>query len=193
MSKYLKFIYNNVKHHKLNIICRGFTLVELMIVMAIIGIFSSLTIVNFRGTEKIRAIDHQSLLLLDGIKRIQTSSLSGKVVDNQVPIAYRLKINKCSADCYYDLSAKTATGEVNIDHVLLEQSAVDIVSSSGNSLGNNLVIEISPPRSNIKIYINDNPIIGQEVLINLQHTDNSSISKNVRINSLSGRIDILGD
>jgi len=168
---------------------KGFTLAELMIVIAIIGIFSSLTVVNFRGNEKVREMDNQARLLLDGVKRMQTSALSGKIISDQVPIAYILEINKCltptnGVPCDYYLKAKTTNGELPIDEIKLDQSLVDIA-------GNNLRIEITPPRSDIKISLDGN--ITDEVAINLKHKDKSTITKIVRINSISGRIDILNN
>lgn len=165
----------------------GFTLAEMMIVIAIIGIFSTLTVVNFRGNEKVRDMDNQSRLLLDGIKRMQTSSLSGKIVSGQVPTVYIFEINKCASNCSYSLKAKNSIGDIiNIDDVLLEKSAVGIT-------GDNLRIEITPPRSDIKIYRDNILVASNEVLINLQHISDSTISKDIRINGISGRMDILNN
>ena len=47
----------------------GFTLAEMIIVIAIVGIFSTLTVVNFRGNEKARYMDNESRLILDGINK----------------------------------------------------------------------------------------------------------------------------
>lgn len=164
----------------------GFTLAEMIIVIAIIGIFSSLTIINFRGNEKIRDMDNQSRLLLDGIKSMQTSSLSGKVVSGQVPIAYVFEINKCSSNnCTYILKAKTTTPpDIITDTVSLDKSIVDIT-------GDNLVIEITPPRSDIKFYLDGSLSTASDITISLKHKDDPSIIKNIRINRISGRMDII--
>ncbi|MEK7072264.1 MAG: hypothetical protein AAB969_01705, partial [Patescibacteria group bacterium] len=153
---------------------------------AIIGIFSSLTVINFRGNEKVRDMDNQSRLLLDGIKRMQTSSLSGKVVSGQVPIAYVFEINKCSSNnCTYILKAKTAPDVYIItDTVSLDKSIVDITS-------NKIVIEITPPRSDIKFYLDGLPTAEPDIIISLKHKDDQSVIKNIRINRISGRMDIL--
>ncbi|MDO8668683.1 MAG: prepilin-type N-terminal cleavage/methylation domain-containing protein [Candidatus Buchananbacteria bacterium] len=165
----------------------GFTLAEMIIVIGIIAIFSSLTIINFRGNEKARDMDNQARLLLDGIKRMQTSSLSGQAASGEVPIAYIFEINSCLTDCFYNLKAKTATGEIiDIDNVALDKSIVDIT-------GNVLRVEITPPRSDIKIYIDDVLSGASEVSINLEHTGDQTISKKIRINSVSGRMDILNN
>lgn len=165
----------------------GFTLAEMIIVIAIVGIFSSLTVINFRGNERVREIDNQARLILDGIKQMQTSALSGKIVAGQVPVAYIFEINKCSLNCSYSLKAKNSIGDIiDIGNVLLEKSIVDIP-------GNNLVIEINPPRSEVKIYLDDILVTGNEVVINLNNIDEPTVYKNVRVNGVSGRMDILNN
>ena len=164
---------------------------ELMIAISIIGIFSTLTIINFRGNEKNKEINNQALLLLDGISRMQTSALSGRIIDNKVPTSYLLLVDRCLADCSYNLSANTIIGLVSINDVNLKSSIVDIIDNSGVSLGDNLKVEILPPRGNIKIYVDDVILTNNEVLIKLTHTDDPSIVKKIRINGISGRLDIL--
>lgn len=165
----------------------GFTLAEMLIVIAIIGIFSSLTVINFRGNEKIRDMDNQSRSLLDGIKQMQTSSLSGKIVSGQVPVVYIFEIDKCLSNCFYTLKAKDAIGnEIPISSMALDKSIVEIT-------GNKLVIEITPPRSDIKIYMDNILVPSNEVIINLKNIDDQNILKKIRINGISGRMDILNN
>ncbi|OGY44143.1 MAG: hypothetical protein A3B89_03290 [Candidatus Buchananbacteria bacterium RIFCSPHIGHO2_02_FULL_40_13] len=162
----------------------GFTLAEMMIVIAIIGIFSSLTIINFRGQAKVRELNSQALLLLDGLKRMQTSSLTGQMVAGEVPTAYLFEINDCPSDCFYSLRAETALGgEIDIDNVLLTKSIIDLLT------GNNLLIKITPPRSNIEIDLDGAPLTSVEII--LKHLNDPSITKKIKINGISGRMDII--
>ncbi len=165
---------------------KGFTLAELIIVIGIVGIFSSLTVINFRDNEKVRTMDNQARSLLDGVKRMQTSSLSGKIVADQIPISYIFEINKCLiANCSYSLKAKNVIGGMdNIDTILLDQSTVDID-------GNNLVIEMTPPRSDIKMYMDGVLVPSNEVIITLKNINDPSVIKRIRVNGISGRMDIL--
>ena len=181
---------------KINIIKQsGFTLIELLIVISIIGIFSTMTIINFRGNEKTRDMNNQVLLLLDGIIRMQTSALSGRIIDNKVPTSYLLLVDRCLADCSYNLSASTTIGLIDIDNVALNNSTVDIVDNDGISLGNNLKVEILPPRGKLAIYVyvDDIWLSTNEVVIKLTHLDNPAIVKKIRINGISGRLDILNN
>ena len=179
---------------KINIIKQsGFTLIELLIVISIISIFSTMTIINFRGNEKTRDMNNQVLLLLDGIIRMQTSALSGRIIDNKVPTSYLLLVDRCLADCSYNLSASTTIGLIDIDNVALNNSTVDIVDNDGISLGNNLKVEILPPRGKLAIYVDDIWLSTNEVVIKLTHLDNPAIVKKIRINGISGRLDILNN
>jgi prepilin-type N-terminal cleavage/methylation domain-containing protein len=174
---------------------KGFTLAEMMIVIAIIGIFSSMTIVNFRGNEKVREVDNQALLLLDGIKRIQTSSLSGRTIEGDTVSAYRFEINKCfSSGCSYSLLASTTPPMIVFDTVLLELSNIDIIDNAipTNSIGDNLKVDIFPPRGNMDILI-DGVSGNSEVILKIEHKDDSDIFKKIKINKISGRMDIVND
>ena len=178
--------------YELCVMRRGFTLAELMIVIAIVGIFSSLTIVNFRGNSLSREIGNQALLLFNGVKTIQTASLSGRIIDGQVPTAYRFSLNKCVAECRYDLQASTTADLIPINSsVLLDKSMIEILDSNGNELGANLIVEVAPPRGKISIFVDGNLIANNEAQIKLTHPENPGIARTVRINGTSGRMDIL--
>lgn len=171
---------------------KGFTLAEMMIVIVIIGIFSSMTVINFRGNEKRRELDNQALLLLDGIKRIQTSSLSGRLIGGQVVSSYIFRISRCSSSCEYELVANVTAGEIVFDTVSLKSASVDIVNGSGTSIGNDLIINISPPRGSMNIFIDGFPV-PDEVIIQIEHIDDLSIGKKIKVNRISGRMDIVNN
>lgn len=192
---FLKLKIENSKifmRYKLCVMRSGFTLAELMIVIAIVGIFSGLTIINFRGNSWSKEINNQALLLFNGVKTIQTASLSGRIIDSQVPVAYRFSLSSCVANCQYSLQASTTLALIPINGgVLLDKSSIEIVDANQNSLGNNLIIEASPPRGRISISVDDNLVPDNEVQIKLTHLNNAAITKTVRINGISGRMDIL--
>jgi prepilin-type N-terminal cleavage/methylation domain-containing protein len=170
----------------------GFTLIEMMIVVSIIGIMSAMTIVNFRSNEKEREMDNQALLLLDGIKRMQTSSLSGGLVNGQVPMSYRIVVDKCLSSCSYDLIASTTSSLISIgDSIGLPASAVDIVDELEVSIGDNLLIEIFPPRGKMVLYIDGIVSPTNEAIIKLEHIGDSGVVKKVRTNGISGRLDLI--
>ena len=58
----------------------GFTLIEIIVVIAIIAFFSTFLIIGFRGNEKQRAINNAALSVVDGLKRMQTMAFSGSLV-----------------------------------------------------------------------------------------------------------------
>ena len=118
--------------------------------------------------------------------------MSGKLVDEKVPLGYRFVIDSCDVDCSYDLMASTTSGLLDIDRdVLLSASKISIVDESDNSIGNNLTIEILPPRGKMVLYIDDQVVLNSEVVLKLDHITNDEISKKVKVNGISGRMDII--
>jgi prepilin-type N-terminal cleavage/methylation domain-containing protein len=73
---------------------RGFTLIEMMIVIAIVGILSAMTLVSFSGKRSERGIDRASHTLAAALREAQSYAQTGRtttiVQDN---CSYRLQIS----------------------------------------------------------------------------------------------------
>ncbi|MBI5765718.1 type II secretion system protein [Candidatus Falkowbacteria bacterium] len=77
----------------------GFTLIETIVVIAIMSIIFAFLFVNFRGRENNRELENNALLVLDGLKRLQTMALAGETINGISPQYYFLKISNCSSGC----------------------------------------------------------------------------------------------
>lgn len=63
----------------------GFTVIELVVAMAIFGLLSAATIANFRQAQKSDALRHDSLALSENIRKVQNLGMSGQVFEGDVP------------------------------------------------------------------------------------------------------------
>ncbi len=59
---------------------KGFTLVELLLSISIIGVITGMMMANFRGGQRSTEVRLASEILVDQIRSVQTSSLSGRLV-----------------------------------------------------------------------------------------------------------------
>ncbi|MEK7653087.1 MAG: type II secretion system protein [Patescibacteria group bacterium] len=167
-----------------HLIKNGFTLIEILVVIAIIAFFSTFLIVGFRGNEKQRAINNAALSVVDGLKRMQTMAFSGSLVDSLTPVSYNFLIGNCSSNCSYILRGQlvgsmfTEIEEVNFDKNILVDA------------GGSLEIKFASPRG--AAMINENPL-QEEATIKLSHKDSSLSPICVKVNRISGRMDIVKD
>jgi prepilin-type N-terminal cleavage/methylation domain-containing protein len=181
----------------------GFTLIELMISIAIFAILSSMVLVNFRANDKVHNLKNQAMLVLDGIKTAQTSALSGRLVDNSLPDSYGFLLSSgnfdfsgnvlqdCSAGCLY---ASTTDGWEFLNKINISDK-VEIASYYKNKDGgiilnqDKTIIDFSPPRANMGIGLGngDTPT---DVFLEISDTSDSGIGFYcLGIDKMSGRMD----
>jgi prepilin-type N-terminal cleavage/methylation domain-containing protein len=166
----------------------GFTLIELMVVIAIIGFFSSFLLINFRSNQKVAEVRQQALLVIDLIKRAQTMALSGQTVDGERPVGYgAVAICPNNDDPCLGVIAITDDGE-NWKMV------------TGTELSKNIILEgdihlfaFSGSRANLEIIaiIDGHETIIQDTVLRIENVSDSTIAQCIGANALSGRIDLI--
>lgn len=75
---------------------RGFTLMELMIVMAITGIMLSVVLVNMQNSRKNSEIEAAGMQLVSLLREVQNNALTGKKIgsdEGDYSCAFQFKIN----------------------------------------------------------------------------------------------------
>ncbi|MEI6288006.1 MAG: type II secretion system protein [bacterium] len=159
----------------------GFTLAEMMVVIAITGILSSMALINFRTNEKQRQLRDSALLVTDGFKRLQSMALSGDMVGGAMPISYNFYLNP--ADCsQYILRAKL--DEAN--YIAIGQT-VKLINSNIKDCSNIGEVEIYPPRANMEFL---NFPSYDEISLVVEYNGDGSSARTVKINKVSGRVDL---
>lgn len=170
----------------------GFTLIEILIALAVMGILFLLLIINFRQNQNSKDIRNDALLVLDGVKRVQTMSLSGQINNDQSPTSYEFLLTTCSLDsgCPYSLNAKIDDTVINtIETVTIKNSKLSVVDNSGGAAGSQLLIGFKTPRAMAEIKVDGSST--NDAIIKLEHIKDSGIVRFIKINSISGRMDIV--
>jgi len=136
---------------------RGFTIVEFLIVISIIGILSIIAFPNYRSTQQRLALQRSASKLAQDIRRSQEMAMSMKELSTGLPGGYGIYINKNDSDCpdddcyhiYADIDddERYDLGE-KIETIFLEKEVCieGFVPSS-----NNFSINFKPPDPTVKM------------------------------------------
>lgn len=166
---------------------RGFTLIEMLVVISIVGMLSSLLIVNYRRDERSRKLRNSTLLVLDGIKKVQTMSFAGRKVSGQFPVSYSFIMDNCTSGCFYKLVANLSDeSTIDIETIFLSQTDVSMEIIDG--LQSEIIF--SPPRGNLEIE-NDGFSV-DDITFKLEHPYENDFYCLV-VNRVSGRMDIISN
>jgi prepilin-type N-terminal cleavage/methylation domain-containing protein len=103
---------------------RGFTIIEMMTVVFIMGILSTFVVASYRDNEASRDLKFKADLLVDGLERAQSFALAGSMADNQIPLGYRFRINECSDDCKYLIVALLKSETDDPTESLMEERSI---------------------------------------------------------------------
>jgi len=177
---YMRHIFN---------IKNGFTLIELIVVIAIIGFFSSFLLINFRSNQKVSEVRQQALIVVDLIKQAQTMALSGQVVEGIRQVGYGAGViclnnnNPC-----WGLVVSTINEEDGWN--IVTQSAL---SKNVTLAGPIYLFAFSGSRANLKItaFEGSSETMVDEAVLRVERVDDETITQCISANALSGRIDLI--
>jgi prepilin-type N-terminal cleavage/methylation domain-containing protein len=172
---------------------KGFTLMELLVAIAIFGILSTFMVANFSRNEQAKELKQQAEILVAGLQKVQNMALAGTLVSDKSPLYYRLVLWNCQSNCSYNLWASfSSSPQIQIESILLNKINVEIKKTIPLPVPNTLAVIFYPSRGNMRI---DTAWMGgrnwDEVMIELTHVQNSVLKYCVTINSISGRIDLV--
>src|SRR4030042_6792647 len=86
---------------------KGFTLIEMLAVIFIISLLSTLLIANYRRSQKQYALEHAAQKLVSDLRRVQAMAMSGEVIYTKQYFNYGLHVRK--GQDYYVIYSDTTT------------------------------------------------------------------------------------
>ncbi|HBI97146.1 MAG: General secretion pathway protein H [Candidatus Falkowbacteria bacterium GW2011_GWC2_38_22] len=189
-----KKIMSNIKNNS-----SGFTLVELVVSVAIIAIISTMAVTNFKGHDKKTKVDLAAYKLASDIRKAQSFALSMKEDGGSVPLGgwgLFLRDNPGNNDGFYffkdtDGDHKRDNGEDYGEKILFLN---DIFMKNGEmkldgTAKNSLYISFEPPNPNTWLCDNSGVCTsGTEAILTLTNSD-STHERTIKINKF-GLIDV---
>lgn len=179
---------------------KGFTLIELIIAVAMVAILSTITIANFRKAERQKRLDLAVDLSVNGIRNAQNFGLTAKQIssslcqvggiNDKAPKSYIIVFNTNS----------TLYGEDKCNNVIAIESyqlplntriQASGLKINGNSVSN-LQVKFSPPFA--VMTVSSDTTLGQgpftsftQATVTLENTETGSV-QTVTIDGVSGKI-----
>ena len=125
--------------YKKNQTNKSFSIIELLIVVAIIAIMTTIGIVSFSNKKQTNTLNQEVQKLVASIRAVQNRAISGEVIDNKIPYCYGLAIDKNNNqyiifndwdnDKKYDSNEKEKTNFLDKQNIFESASKRDICFS----------------------------------------------------------------
>jgi len=133
----------------------GFTLTELLVVISIIAVVSTVVFANYRQGEKQFSLQRSSFGLVQGIRSAQNMAMGAHLVGGVVPEGYGVYFN-LAVPSQYVLFADNGdglygTGDTDIDTLQLETG----ITITNLSTGGTLIVVFFPPDPSVLISGNE--------------------------------------
>ena len=168
---------------------RGFTIVEFLIVISIIGILSVIAFPNYRSTQQRLALQRSASKLAQDIRRSQEMSMSMKELSTgDLPEGYGIYIYKNDSDCpdddcyhiYADIDGdeRYDPGEEQGETIFLEK---EVYIENFVPFSNNFSINFKPPNPTVKMK-NQAGTDSDAITIIVALKADSSITKTIKVN-----------
>jgi len=162
---------------------KSFTLIEFLIVIIIIGIFSAITFPNYRSTQQRLILQRSASKLAQDIRKAQEMAMSMRELPTgDPPEGYGIYLDKGESDKYYiyadiDGDERHDSGE-EVETIFLEKEVYikDFVPSSAN-----FSINFKPPDPIVKMK-NQAGDDKDNVTITIALEANPSKTKDIKVN-----------
>ncbi len=125
----------------------AFTLVELMVVIALISLFSILTMANYRSGDSQLKLQRSSYKLAQDIGRAEEMAISAKSFQGIIPGGYGIYFNLIQPNQYILFADKDGGKDYDVGEAVETFNFENTVSLQAlvPSAGNSLAIIFSPP------------------------------------------------
>jgi prepilin-type N-terminal cleavage/methylation domain-containing protein len=136
----------------------GFTLVETLVVIAVIVTISGIMLVNYRGGEKQFALVRSSYMVASDLRRAQNMAMNVTIFNNQTPAGYGINFNTASPYSYILFA------DLNNDQIYQSNEKIETITLEKNIKisglsADNLDIVFLPPDPTTKITPDFSPAI----------------------------------
>lgn len=194
---------------------KGFTLVELLVSISIIGVITGMMMANFRGGQQSAEVRLASDILVGQIRSVQTSALTGRLVSvcsggaedldvcepktpsvtctggacqKRVPAGYGIRFSTVTPSSYmlfYDTDDDRAY-DAGEELSSAPYVSTDTVRFQGSDAGSPVDLVFTPPFG--QIYVNGSASGSTTVSLTLGHQFGTNI-RHVTVYRLSGKIE----
>ena len=177
---------------------KAFTLVEMLIVLAMVAIISTVTVVNFRIAEKQKQIGYTADGVVSALRNAQNLTLTSKQIivsacADKAPKEYQLQID-LSSTAYNLVAVDNCSNTVNLETYKLQSgtrfraNSAKLCNPVCNS-GSILRIKFVPPFAAITGTVNNpNAFLGFTTAEVIVESTDAQRSKIIKIDGLSGKI-----
>lgn len=168
---------------------KGFTLFEMLVVIAIIGIIAALILVRYREGQKTYTLSQAAQILVSDLRQAQTMAITGAEVSGYPQIGgFGIYINNSTNPYSYSLFLNTASDLSGCPNGVVPEAVLKTVNlSSGISIDNSATnVFFAPPSP--KTCINNNS--SDSITYTLTQTSNDNTTKVIIIIDKYGKIDV---
>jgi len=150
----------------------GFTLIEMLVVLAVIGIITGIVLINYRKGEKQYELQMAKQKIISEIRRVQNMSLGAVEFKGEVPKGgFGISFDKDTPSYYYIFADKDGEKDYDGGNELVRKvnlpSKIEISSLSENG-GDVLYLDIVFLPPDPKTYVNAGE---NEGIITIKHKD----------------------
>lgn len=181
----------NAKRYSLNAFAKGgkgFTMVEMIVVIGIVTIIASIGIVSFRSGGRATDLTREAQTLALNLRRAQNMALAGTLYQGATPGGYGIHLDAASPNSYVlfadlDNNKLFGAGEA-VETVTFARNVV----ITGLAPAASLNIVYSPPEPTTTVYDDTGANLGNTASAILGYSG-AALSKTVNIN-ISGQISV---
>lgn len=180
-------------HKKIKFNQNGFTVLELMVVAAIMAMLLTMIIANFHGFEHRTTLDSEAEKIVSVIRQAQVWSLSGQTVGTD-RYSYGVNFSVCTNNnCNFYLFKDQENGGNKVYDI------GEAIDGGSYKMPAGVYIESVTPNSSNKLNVIFSAPLGQAYFNNSEANETASIvlkstrfsgQKIIQINSISGQINI---